>query len=183
MFEDMPPPVQPAIPQRNKFIKIGLPLLAVLALIAAAFMGSLYIMASKPELLGLSKPVSTEQIEKENKKIAEKVAELIILPVGEVPIIRTISEDDLVQSRSQQFFSNAMAGDKILLYTNAKKLYIYRPGSHKIVEVGIINPENPSATQVSGATDSIPEVITPTPFPTPEPLGEEEVDSTPEPLP
>jgi hypothetical protein len=73
----------------------------------------------------------------------------------------------LEKVKDQPFFKNAKNGDKVLIYTNAKKAILYRPGEKRIIEVGAVNINNqqqdPNATpsaEVVPTTSSIP-VATP----------------------
>ena len=76
----------------------------------------------------------------ESKKLLASVGELIILPQDETPTIATVSDPEKV--KNQPFFVNAKLGDKVLIYTNAKKAILYNPESNKIVEVAPINIGN-----------------------------------------
>jgi len=83
--------------------------------------------------------------EKETKALIERVAKLIVLPEGETPTIATVTDPELL--KSQAFFANAKKGDKVLIYTNAKKAILYDPVANKIVEVAPVNigtPEQPA---------------------------------------
>ena len=82
-----------------------------------------------------------DKIEKEANDIVAEVGKLIDLPRGEVPTVATVSDPEKL--RSQAFFANAKSGDKVLLYTKARKAYLYRPQEHRLIEVGPIttNPE------------------------------------------
>lgn len=66
-----------------------------------------------------------------------KVGKLIALPEGEVPTVATVSDPEKL--RDQPFFAKAKAGDKVLLYTNAKMVYLYDPVLNKILEVAPVN--------------------------------------------
>ena len=80
----------------------------------------------------------------------ERVSRLIILPTDEEPTIATVADPDRLQD--QPFFDNAKTGDKLLIYTNARKAILYDPVSDKIVEVAPIN-----IGDVAGAAASEPE--------------------------
>lgn len=77
-------------------------------------------------------------------KIAEQVKKLIAVPDDETPTIATVSNADKLKANA--FFANAQNGDKVLIYTGAKKAIIFRPGENKIIEVGPISIGTPSAT-------------------------------------
>jgi hypothetical protein len=135
--------------------------LIALALIVA---GTAYAIKTKPEILGLSKPADTES-QKEAEEIIAKVGKIIQLPADEQPTIATVNE--LEKVREQQFFKNALIGDKVLVYQTAKKAFLYRPSENKIIEVGVVNISNEG--QVAGDSSDI-QVISPTPLPTNPPV-------------
>ncbi len=67
----------------------------------------------------------------------KKVGRLMVLPEGEQPTLATVSDPEKL--RDQQFFANAQKGDKVLVYTNARKAILYSVSLNKIIEVGPIN--------------------------------------------
>lgn len=88
----------------------------------------------------------------EAKALAQKVGRLIILPDDEVPTVATVSDPDKL--KDQSFFASAKAGDKVLIYTNAKIAVLYDPTLDKIVTVAPINTGTaqsaPPASQPAG---------------------------------
>jgi len=75
--------------------------------------------------------------QQEVQELVTKVSQLIVLPEGETPTIATVSDPEKL--KDQPFFSKAQKGDKVLIYTNAKKAILYSPTTNKIVEVAPIN--------------------------------------------
>lgn len=67
----------------------------------------------------------------------EKVGKLMVLPVDETPTMATVS--DPAKLKDQPFFANAKAGDKVLIYSNARKAILYSPTLNKIIEVAPVN--------------------------------------------
>ena len=72
----------------------------------------------------------------ENKSLIEAVGKLILLP-DEQPTIATVT--DPTKLADQNFFANAKAGFKVLVYSGAKKAILYDPTTDKIIEVGPVN--------------------------------------------
>jgi hypothetical protein len=83
----------------------------------------------------------------EATSLAGVVGKLITVPADEIPTIATVVDKEKVMG--QPFFAHAENGDKVLIYKNANKAYLYRPGYNKIIEVGPINSSQ--TTQVTGA--------------------------------
>lgn len=81
--------------------------------------------------------------QEEGKKLIEKVGKLIELPQGEEPTIATITDKERL--KDQPFFQRAENEDKVLIFTQAKKAVLYRPGLNKVIEVAPINIGTASA--------------------------------------
>ncbi|MDO8495530.1 MAG: hypothetical protein Q7S32_03340 [bacterium] len=75
--------------------------------------------------------------EKEVKSLVAQVGKLVVLPEGEDPTVATVTEPEKL--RDQPFFSKSQKGDKVLIYSNAKKAILYNPTTNKIVEVAPIS--------------------------------------------
>lgn len=86
-------------------------------------------------------------VEKEAGDLVAEIGALILLPEGEVPTVATVS--DPAKLASQVFFKNAKIGDKVLLYTKAKKAYLYRPAKHLLIEVAPITTDSTGSPQTS----------------------------------
>lgn len=87
----------------------------------------------------------------EVRKLVVEVGKLIDLPTSEEPTVVTVT--DVSKLASQPFFAKAKNGDKVLIYTNAKKAILYDPQTKKIIDTAPINVGSPSA-QVS-----VPKVV------------------------
>ena len=75
-----------------------------------------------------------------------------MLPTGETPTIATVT--DASKLKDQAFFTNAVTGDKVLIYTNAKKAFLYRPSTNKIINIAPVN--------LGSGTGAAPAATTPT---------------------
>lgn len=69
--------------------------------------------------------------------VVKKVSHLMLLPTDEQPTLATIS--DASKTKGQPFFTNAKNGDKLLVYTQARKAVLYRPSQDLIIEVAPLN--------------------------------------------
>lgn len=94
---------------------------------------------------------AAEAAKTEAKKIVAQVSKLISVPDSETPTIATVS--DIEKLKANPFFANAQNGDKFLLYTEAKKAILFRPGENKIIEVGPVSIGTPSATAADKTAD------------------------------
>lgn len=106
--------------------------------------------------------------QEEERIVLESLSKLIELPEGETPSIATIL--DIEKLMDQPFFAKANNGDKIIIYSQARKAILWRPSSNKIIEVApLVYDQN----QEEGVT-------TPRPTPSPDisPFIEEESDET-----
>lgn len=81
--------------------------------------------------------------QEEVKKLVSEVGKLIELPTGEDPTVATVT--DISKLKDQPFFARAKNGDKVLIYTTAKKAILYDPSLKKVIDVAPINIGSPSA--------------------------------------
>lgn len=82
----------------------------------------------------------SNQSQDEVQKLVAEISQFLILPTDEEPTVATVS--DVEALKGQPFFAKAQKGDKVLIYTKAKKAILYNPATHKIVEVAPINLGN-----------------------------------------
>lgn len=74
-------------------------------------------------------------VRSENEALLAQVQQHIILPEGEEPTIATIDNaDDL--ANAQDFFQNSQNGDKLIIYQNARRAFIYSPSRDIVVAAG-----------------------------------------------
>ena len=83
----------------------------------------------------------------ETDQLVEQVSKLIDLPKDETPTVATILDKEKL--KDQPFFANAQNGDKILIYTKAKKAIIFRPSQNKLINVGSIAIDQKAQVQVA----------------------------------
>ncbi len=86
--------------------------------------------------------VNTRTQSEASEEIADtilRVSELIVLPEGEEPTIATVTDPEKL--KDQAFFANAKPGHRVLLYTKARKAFLYDPVAHRLIEVAPITTE------------------------------------------
>lgn len=103
--------------------------------------------------------------QEEVKSLTSKVGQLMVLPTDEAPNIATVVDKEKL--KDQPFFKNTLNGDKILIYTKAKKAILYRPNTNKIIEFAplAIGDDNQSAvlgseTQEETSDEQVTPVVT-----------------------
>lgn len=90
----------------------------------------------KQELESLQQTQQQPSDDEVNKLVAE-IGKLIVLPEGENPTLATITDKEKL--KDVPFFSKAENGDKVLIYVTARKAYLFRPSTQKIIEVATLN--------------------------------------------
>ena len=128
-------------------MKIKLPskkiviILGIILIIGVASAPSYYFynQYQKAQLL-LKNP--TEAAKEEVRALVAKVGQLLELPQGEEPTVATVSDKEKL--KDQAFFAKSENGDKVLIYTNAKKAILYRPSVNKVIDVAPVNIGSPS---------------------------------------
>lgn len=90
--------------------------------------------------------------QEETKNLVAAVSKLVVLPEGD-PVVATVTDKEKL--KDQPIFAKAENGDKILIYVNAKKAYIYSPSSNKIIDVVPVNLGN-TTPQIAGVSSDKP---------------------------
>ncbi len=134
----------------------------VILAIAVSVVGTVYVARKKPQLLGIQGQSvdQTQQSKEETENLVKEVGEIIALPEGEIPTLATVT--DLETVKDQTFFARAQNGDRVLIYSSAKKAYLYRPSEKKIIEVGVVNLNQPKESVQMNGDNSETGDLTPT---------------------
>lgn len=110
--------------------------LLIIVLIVIALVPSVYFYSrSRQAEQRLNDPNTANQ--KVIDEVVRKVGRHILLPSGEQPTLATVS--DVTKVKGQPFFANASNGDKVLVYTQARKAILYRPSKDIVIEVAPLN--------------------------------------------
>lgn len=126
-------------------------LIYLLTAIILLLFGALGFYVYKDHFAPQNKTDNKEQsVQKEIDFLIEKIGKHIILPVGEEPVLATVS--DVEKVRNKAFFQQAKNGDKVLIYTKARKAILYRLSTDRIIEVGPVeldkNKSQPTPTAI-----------------------------------
>jgi len=110
------------ISKRNIFFFVILLVIGGLVATTAYFYNEYQKVKKNPDL------VSQEEI----KSVIGDINRFMELPKDEQPTLATITDKEKL--KDQDFFKNAQNGDKVLIYTKAKKAILYRPSTGKVIE-------------------------------------------------
>jgi hypothetical protein len=79
--------------------------------------------------------------QQETEALIEDMSKIIDLPKADIkngePTLATVL--DKGKLKDQPFFANAENGDKVLIYTKAKKAFLYRPSTNKVINVAPVS--------------------------------------------
>ena len=131
------------------FLTKPVTLVVTLALSIVAAGGSYYMYQNSQQELAKVKSDPRSMVQEESKALIAKVGALVVLPDGEEPTIATIT--DIEKLKEQPFFAKAQNGDKVLIYTQTKKAYLYSASMNKVLEIAPVNIGN-QQSEVAGAS-------------------------------
>ena len=131
------PAVNVEIPEKkvhsllNRMLRmIGWKALIVVLVLCVGWLGTAYFYHQYNSLR--NDPQISAQL-----RAAQTIAELssvIELPQNELPSFATVTDPSLLSG--DVFFENAAIGDVLVVYTQARKVYLYRPSIKKVINVG-----------------------------------------------
>lgn len=128
-------------------------LLLLLLILSLAALGVVYSQYQKTQS-ELSKIKNDPQAVRteEAKKLVEQVSRVMVLPGSETPTVATIT--DISKIKNQPFFAKAQNGDKLLIYTDARRAILFRPSTNKVIDVAPVN--------IGTVTPSVSPTVVPT---------------------
>ena len=128
-------------------------IIAILVIVLVGAAGTAYYFYNEYQKSqeALNNPEKTAQ--EETQRLIDQMSALIALPEADIangePTLATVQDKEKL--KDQEFFANAENGDKVLIYANAKKAFLYRPSTNKVINVAPVtigedNQATPSAT-------------------------------------
>ena len=140
----------------KELLKKPIYLLLLLLILSLAALGVVYSQYQKTQndLAKIKNDPQAVRVE-ETKKLLEQVSRVMVLPSSEIPTVATIT--DISKLKNQPFFAKAQNGDKLLIYTDAKRAILFRPSTNKVIDVAPVN--------IGTVTPSISPTVTPTSTP------------------
>lgn len=119
--------------------------MAVIVAAAILAIGGVYCYDKYQPLNKNQNIYAQAEAQKEIKSLVAAISKLMELPTGETPTLATVQDKDKI--KDQLFFKNAQNGDKLLVYTKAMKVILYRPSTKKIIEVSSIGQQTDTNQQ------------------------------------
>lgn len=132
-------------PDSKKIIAAIVALVVVLGLVSGGAYAYKYVQDQNDKIDRLSDP--QQAAKDEASRVRDLVGKLVDVPTDESPTVATVN--DATKLQSQPFFKNAKNGDKVLIFTKAKKAYLYRPSTNKLIEVAPINIGDSQAVPIT----------------------------------
>jgi hypothetical protein len=130
---------------KQKFMSVVVPVIALAAVIVAGYLYSqVRLLKQNPQAVA----------QKEAADLMVKVGKLLVLPADETPTIATVSDPEAL--KDQAFFAQAVKGDKVLIYAQAKKAILYSVTMNKIIDVAPLNIGTQKAVTPPAATTPAP---------------------------
>ena len=112
----------------QRVFKVVITLVALAAIIVAGyFYNQLRTLKNNPQAFA----------QQETADLVAKIGRLVVLPEGETPTVATVSDPAALSD--QPFFASALKGDKVLIYTTAKKAFLYSVTLNKLLDVAPLN--------------------------------------------
>ncbi|MCX6762847.1 MAG: hypothetical protein NT093_03655 [Candidatus Moranbacteria bacterium] len=94
-------------------------------------------------------------LQKETKALTDRIGKFMDLPVDEQPTLATVTDQEKL--KGQDFFTHAQNGDKLLVYSKARKAILYRPSTKKVIEVSNLISGEDNQGQPPADTNQAPE--------------------------
>lgn len=116
------------------------PIVGFVLIIALCFGGwYVFFRDSAPDAQSEAQTVAQAEVAAEAQDVITAVGKHIVLPEGEEPTVATVTDPKKLQD--QAFFANAKIGYRVLIYTQARKAFLYDPAQDRLIEVAPITTD------------------------------------------
>lgn len=122
---------------------------SLLGLLIIAVTGFIFVDRKQNEFRTIHSP---EKAEAEAKNLVAKVSQIYILPL-EIPTVATVTDKSKLSD--QVFFANAKEGDKVLIFSQNKKVVLYRESTNKIIDVAPLNMPSPADLPIASSSSTL----------------------------
>lgn len=113
--------------------KIKIPLMVLVLILLGSTATAAYYFYNQYRKLSSDPQFANKE---ELSLILGKLSKYMVMPSGEVPSLATVTDKEKL--KEQPFFSKSENGDKVLIFTKARKAILYRPSVNKIIDVAPI---------------------------------------------
>ncbi len=92
-------------------------------------------------------PKTEKDVEKETNMLIAQLKKIMAIP-DEKPVVATVTDKNTLKAQ-QSFFAQAENGDKVIVFSKARKAVLYRPSTNKIIESGplLVSPNQTTTGQ------------------------------------
>lgn len=127
---------------------------SLLLLIAVIVLGVLYYNQHQ-ELVRLKDPVlQTEYAQKQVQKVIDDMKKYVVIPAEEELKLLGIINNAEILKKDQAFYTNVENGDYVFLFSKTARALIWRPSDNKVVNFGVADMQQQSATQTSSPKEA-----------------------------
>jgi cytoskeletal protein RodZ len=141
---------KPVKKKRRKFFRLSTLIIVILlvGLAGGAYYSYTKYNETKKEVEKLSTVQGQQELSKtQTQQLLGEMRNIIVLPDGEDPVVATITDVELLKGK--EFYKDAQNDDRVVVFANAKKAYIYRPSTKTIVNVGAFQLDKQSQEKAS----------------------------------
>jgi len=122
-------------------------------IVALLLAGNIYFFLQNKQLTTSITADKKEADKKEAQDIYKTISKFMELPKEE-PVLATVIDKTKLQDQS--FFSKAQNGDKLLVFSKARKALLYRPTTSKVVEFAPLSLGDSASQEVEKTPSQVP---------------------------
>lgn len=148
-------PATAPVKVKKKFFRMSSIVISIIAIAGIGVSSYFFMKYQQAQKLIEASGIAGQAVTEE---LVKKISQSISLPEGELPTVATVSDRDKL--KDQPFFEKSENGDKVLIYTKAKKAYLYRPSADKLIDVTIVNVDpNLTGQSPDASSEATPEEL------------------------